>query len=274
MKARRFIKALQENNESDFNNIIAIVGNPRIGKSSCAIRLGEKLDQCFNIYHIAFIPRQVFQNVNKLNKFCYIVYDECEISYDSRNFATRINLMLSWLLESYGYKTINMIFTAPNFTDIDSRGRSLCYYVIWVISRGKGKLYRVRTNRLTGQVFFERIATIIFDKPSQELFKNYAKIKAMWLDQIYQYLEQESINYEFDFDFNGHETQKEDNEDYISTGEVMKLLGVKKKWIYDNIIKNNLVEYLKLPSGRYRFPKSQILELREKFKKTKKSKRT
>jgi ABC-type dipeptide/oligopeptide/nickel transport system ATPase component len=171
------------------NFLATVVGDTGSGKSWTALAMAERLDanKDFNESHIVFTAQDFLQCVDKLGNNCFIVVDEAGLMFSHREYATMINRMLSFVLQSFRYKFINCIFTLPNLGYMDYVGRSLMHYVFRMLDRGECRVYRVQKDQLGRKCFFPTVIDkLIIPKPSEEIVKVYEAKKASIMGQRYK----------------------------------------------------------------------------------------
>jgi len=168
-------------------NFIGIIHGPTgSGKSYLGMKIAEKLDPTFNIERVIFDPEDFFDLIGKLPKRAWLVFDESGAILDARRFMTVVNCVVSYVLETFRYKQISVIFTVPNLKMIDANVRRLMHSMMFQRDRGKARIYRVDTG-YDGTVYAFRIGKFEdVQKPSKELCVAYEAKKAKAFKQILQ----------------------------------------------------------------------------------------
>ena len=170
------------------NFLMAVVGETGSGKSYLALRLAEKFDRNgdFNADHIVFTPNNFLDCVNRLGNNCFLVIDEAGLMFSHREYATMVNRMLGFVLQSFRYKFLNCIFTLPNLGFMDYVGRSLMHCVVRMLDQGYGAVYRVQKDQLGRKIFFPKIGYLKTELPSDAIIEAYEEKKARIMDERYK----------------------------------------------------------------------------------------
>lgn len=148
------------------NIIIAIVGEPGTGKSIAGVKILLKMNPYLLMdrkpaveilkERIAFTPErftEILEN-GKLKKGDVIIFDEPQVTYNSRDFMSVTNKLLNKILTTYRYRQLITIFCTPNLNFIDSQARKVLTCVIEMksvdIKNGVsyGKVYRYYSNNV------------------------------------------------------------------------------------------------------------------------------
>ena len=136
--------------------------------------------------------------VRKINEFpegCNIVYDEAGAGHSSRRFMSKMNVMMNAVLQTFGSRYINVVWTVPNMKMEDITARQLCTFSIRMIARGKGIVYSHWSDVHTGKAFWRRLghhvefAKPFVDRPKQ--IKLYEKMKRDYQTEMYQTIARE-----------------------------------------------------------------------------------
>jgi len=179
-----FIRQVKKRLKSGRNFIVIIHGPTGSGKSYLALKIAEVLDPTFNIDRVIFDPSDFFDLVEKLPKRAWLVFDESGAILDARRFMTVVNCVVSYVLETFRYKQICVIFTVPNLKMIDSNVRRLMHCMIFQRDWGHARIYRIGTG-YDGTVFAYRIGKFEgVQKPSKKLCDAYEPKKQAAFKQI------------------------------------------------------------------------------------------
>ncbi len=107
---------------------MATCGPTGAGKSYSSMRLGEILmGERFNpAKHIAYFdPWDFVEKVKKSQPGDYLIFDEAGVGIDSRQWAKKSNILMTQLLQTFRTKNLFIVFTAPDFTFVDTKARKL-----------------------------------------------------------------------------------------------------------------------------------------------------
>ena len=175
------------------NTSIFVLGAPRAGKSYTALTLGEVTDgnNDFDVEnHVVMHTANFVRKINEFPEGCNIVYDEGGAGHSSRRFMSKMNIMMNAVLQTFGSRYINVVWTVPNMKMEDVTARQLCTFSIRMIARGKGIVYSHWSDVHTGKPFWKRLGAYVrFDKPFQDnkrQLKLYEKMKREYQKEMYE----------------------------------------------------------------------------------------
>ena len=181
------------------NFLMGVTGETGVGKSFMALYLADKYDgnNDFNEDHIVFTAKEFLDCVKNLGDNCFIVVDEAGLMYSHRDFATNVNKLLSFVMQSFRYKFLNVIFTMPSLGFMDYVGRSLLHAVIRVKDRGYGRVYRVSKDTLGRRIFYKTIGELKVPLPEKRLIDLYEAKKDRIMSERYEAYRSELEGEEF-----------------------------------------------------------------------------
>jgi len=175
------------------NTSIFVLGAPRAGKSYTALTLGEVTDgnNDFDVdNHVVMHTADFVRKINEFPEGCNIVYDEGGAGHSSRRFMSKMNIMMNAVLQTFGSRYINVVWTVPNMKMEDVTARQLCTFSIRMIARGKGIIYSHWSDVHTGKPFWKRLGAYVqFDKPFRDKprqLKLYEKMKRNYQKEMYE----------------------------------------------------------------------------------------
>ena len=180
------------------NTSIFVLGAPRAGKSYTALTLGEVTDSNHDFdveNHLVMKTAEFVRKINEFPEGCNIVYDEAGAGHSSRRFMSKMNVMMNAVLQTFGSRYINVVWTVPNMKMEDITARQLCTFSIRMIARGKGIVYSHWSDVHTGKAFWRRLghhvefAKPFVDRPKQ--IKLYEKMKRDYQTEMYQTIARE-----------------------------------------------------------------------------------
>jgi len=172
-----FIEEVKARIKSKRNIVIVIHGPTGSGKSYLALRMAEVLDPTFNIERVVFTPEDFFRQVKHLPQGAFIVFDEAGVTLDARRFMEMINVVTNYVLESFRYRLINVIFTVPSIKMIDINVRRLMHVLIFQKDRGFARIYKINMG-YDGSTWAYRVGTFVnVPMPSKLLREAYEKKK-------------------------------------------------------------------------------------------------
>lgn len=183
---------LQSMNRAGRNWIMMVVGETGVGKSYSAYKLGEIMDQSFNSSRICFEPTTFMEMVTELPSGSVMIFDDAGLSLSSATWWDEVNMVITWTLQSFRYKIINLIFTMPQSELLDKRARNLAHFKLHIRRQGWGRLYRIRWDHTRGKCLTPRLWDMRITLPSNmDDVRVYEDNKARWLNETYgDYLQQ------------------------------------------------------------------------------------
>ena len=185
------------------NTSIFVLGAPRAGKSYTALTLGEVTDSNgdFDVdNHLVMKTGEFVRKINEFPEGCNIVYDEAGAGHSSRRFMSKMNVMMNAVLQTFGSRYINVVWTVPNMKMEDITARQLCTFSIRMIARGKGIVYSHWSDVHTGKAYWRRLGNHVqFEKPFPDRpkqIKLYEKMKREYQTEMYETIARELDNLE------------------------------------------------------------------------------
>lgn len=120
------------------NTLIVIVGGVGTGKSLLALRIGKELDPTFTEEtlkeRVVISPEQFLELVvnkkDKLKTGSVIIIDEAGTQLGSRDWYTVNNRVISYVLQTFRYQRLIVIFTLPNMSFLDVHARRMFDFYI------------------------------------------------------------------------------------------------------------------------------------------------
>jgi hypothetical protein len=150
-----FVQEVVDRIKNHRNFLCCIVGSPGSGKSYLGIRMcqkiSEKLGVPFTVDNILFDPGDFFDLIDKLPSGSFIMIDEAGVALDARKFMTTFHSVFNYVLETFRFKLINMIFVLPDLAMLDANCRRVLTALIRVYDRGYGRVYKLKSSYLGSQ---------------------------------------------------------------------------------------------------------------------------
>ena len=179
-----FIQEVKARLKSGRNFICIIHGPTGSGKSYLAMKIAEVLDPTFNVNRVLFNPENFFKLVKTLPPDSFVVVDEAGAILDARRFMTAINCITSYVLETFRFKRVNVIFTVPSIKMLDINVRRLMHCMVFQEDRGKARIYKIMMS-FDGATWPKRIGTFVgVSMPSQTLCDAYEEKKHREFDSV------------------------------------------------------------------------------------------
>lgn len=148
--------------------------------------LSEHFDKNFSVDNVVFEVDNFLDVINKLPKQSCVVFDEVGIAVGARSFMSQINLIMSYVGESFRHTGLDLYVTVPNPYLVDINIRQLSDIMIRVTSRGKGRVYSVKADIFkSGHVQTPVLCDLQVRKPSDALCAAYEVKRTTYLNGQY-----------------------------------------------------------------------------------------
>lgn len=236
------------------NVVIAIDGESGLGKSYAGLILADKIDRNkdFDENHIVFYFKEFLDCLDNLKSGCTILFDEAGVEFGHRDFQKWINKILNYLLQTFRFKLINLIFTLPSIAMLDKTGRTLTHIYIHMTKQGEGRVYKQFLNIADGKIWRKKLGTLEFELPRKDLIEIYEnKKERVFNERLEKYKEEirkEKIKQKSLIEILNEAKEKYtkflDKEGRINAYKIMLELGCSHTRAY--AIKNLLEEQLRL----------------------------
>ncbi len=160
------------------NALVSIFGEPGSGKSLSAVTLASLIDDNFKLDKLVFTAEEFLQVLDEARRGDCIIFDEAGVGLPAREWQSLQNKLLSYVLQTFRYQNICVIFTTPHVSYIDKQVRHLINYSAvalgFVAEKGAfyTKWYRRKNNPFT-------------EHPEYEPFCLFEDGKRVELDDIY-----------------------------------------------------------------------------------------
>ncbi len=199
-----WIRHRLDNNQ---NFLALLLGGTGSGKSWSALRLGEALDENFSIDNVCFTLEDFLTRLNDgLKKRSCLVLDEASGIAPRRSWYTKSSRVFNFVLDSFRFLNISVLFTAPTITRLDSQSVTLLHGIFETVTIDRiseevyCKFKRVQHNAVIGRSYFKyvrartngrlrTISSLAISKPSEALIQSYEKKKSQYLKQLYKDME-------------------------------------------------------------------------------------
>lgn len=204
----QYIRDRVENKNKNF--VMLFVGATGSGKSYSALRLGEMMDDTFDIDRVCFRAKDFMNTINELVaraekgetiKGKVILWDEFGVEHNAREFMSISNRVINYFFQTSRHLNLIVLMSVPLLSFIDSATRKLCHGVAemtGINSREKTasvKVKMLQTNVMTGKEYpkylrYRRKNKMLVNKrmkfnlPSKELLEAYEKKKKAFTTQL------------------------------------------------------------------------------------------
>ncbi len=160
--------------------LVVFVGDLGSGKSYSALALAEMIDLEFDVSKVVYKPREFLHALDRCEKGEVIIWDEAGVGIPAREWQTIQNKIISYILQTFRYKNVGIIFTTPSMNLLDAHVRGLMHYVLQVWGHNENNqnvcsLLKIVHDRIRGIVDYEKF--IFWDtNRGKEYDPNYIKI--------------------------------------------------------------------------------------------------
>ena len=174
--------------EHNQNWLCLVVGGTGSGKSYLALKIAEELDSTFNASRVAFNAEEFMSILNdgQLQKGCFIIFDEAGVGMSAREWFSLSNKALNYVLQTFRFRNIGVIFTTPDMGFIDVNARKLFHTYVETIRIDRNmkvcvaKVMEMQNNPKMGEQYTkyprqlgEVMKRYCFHLPSKDLIKAY-----------------------------------------------------------------------------------------------------
>lgn len=210
-----WIKSRIKRNE---NLNLITTGPTGSGKSYCDIRLAIDMDPTFDVQkQVIFTFKQLLQLLKDewfmAKQWKVIVFEELQISQNSRNWYSKMNKLLNYLLSTYRHRNIILLVNCPYDDFVDSQTRRLFHMIIEMKSKNqKTGIATIRPKILQyyakKQKFYEHSIYVIQNHkavktpyyqvkiPPKDICKVYEEMKTNFTTNLNEKIEQELMGEE------------------------------------------------------------------------------
>lgn len=173
-----------------------ICGATGSGKSFSAITIAKMIDSTFNVKErVVFTVEQFMELLGsgKLKRGNVIVWDEAGVGIPAREWYTISNKAINYVLQTFRYMNLGVIFTTPSFDYIDKQTRLLFHVYIETVkidtheNRVICKIMENQFNPAMGKEYRKyfwidgiKKERVNIGKPTQDMIKDYEEIKRLF----------------------------------------------------------------------------------------------
>ena len=206
-----FISYLKNNIRRNKNNILLIAGATGSGKSYAGLSLSEDLDPNFTVDNVVFQAKHFIdimkkENRHKITPGSTYIWDEVSCTLDAKNWWSLVNKSINYVLQTFRSFNINLIFTTPAQSFLDSSARRLLHFLLITdtINYRKELCYikplkieiDPRTNKPYHKYLIDprdncQISRYACRLPSKGLIEAYEKEKTKFQDVLYESVHRE-----------------------------------------------------------------------------------
>lgn len=181
------------------NALLCFIGDTGSGKSYSALRFGEMLNPDFSIRKVVFTPLSFMDLLvnGNLEKGDVIIFDEAGVGIPNRDWAEIQNKLFSYIMQTFRYKNLIVIFTLPHISYMDYQVRKLLHYIFEMkyINYDKKKAYllpkKVVNNIYSDYPLFVypkfsglKITRMSINLPNKTLIDEYEKKKQLYAKEL------------------------------------------------------------------------------------------
>lgn len=180
------------------NWLCIVCGETGSGKSYIALGLGELIaKERFGIDNVVFTAEQFLSLLNskKLKGGDVVVWDEAGVGLSSQEWYSLSNKLINYVLQTFRYENLAVIFTTPSFDFIDSKTRKLFHVYIETIGINHtkklcfAKCLNIQYNARTGTPYF-KYSRVLEDGRSMRVVRNIFHLPSAGLISAYEHKKQ------------------------------------------------------------------------------------
>lgn len=168
------------------------------------MRFAQLLDPFFTIDNVVFTPKQFMDLITDgMKKGSIIIFDEAGVGMPSREWYSLSNKMLSYVLQTFRFMNLGVIFTTPSIGFIDAQARRLFHMFVQTEKvdrrkkRVRARIKEMQHNPQMDKIYYknprkhkldtetEAISNIWIAKPSEKLVKAYEKKKEIYAGSLF-----------------------------------------------------------------------------------------
>lgn len=138
-----WVSYLKQRNTKKKNTLIFTGGQTGSGKSWANLSISCMVDPTFTSDRIVFWGRDLMKLVDEgnLKSGSVIMFDEASIDMDNRQWQSVTNKMVNYLLQTFRYKRIIVLFNSPFIDFMDAKTRKLFHAEFQVMGINHEKKY-------------------------------------------------------------------------------------------------------------------------------------
>lgn len=211
--ARWIIKRIDNN--LNFNAFFE--GETGVGKSYNALSIAYMIDTDFDLRQVAFDFIGVMRIINadwfKKKKYKIIIFDECQVDISNREWQSKVNRLMNYLMSTYRHQNVILFLTAPFSDMIDAHTKKMLHCIFdckgWNKKTSKSTIrpklqqYNPKLKKFYEHSLFvirngraKKMVTWVVPKPPQHLVIPYEEAKTKFTSalnaDILKELEQDS----------------------------------------------------------------------------------
>jgi hypothetical protein len=199
------------------NALISILGEPGSGKSLSAVTLAKLVDDGFSLDFLVYTPEEFLRVLDEAERGNVVIFDEAGVGLPAREWQSLQNKLINYVLQTFRYQNICVIFTTPHISYIDKQVRHLFNYS--AVANG----YDTKRDAFLTR-WYVRQNNPFADIPSYEPFALYEDGKKVELGDIYVPLPHDLID---EYEEKARKRKTDIRKDALKKIEAMKL-GVKE----------------------------------------------
>jgi hypothetical protein len=181
-------RALLYREKINMNTFVLIVGNPRTSKSYCAMKIAEVVEEKkgkkFNVDdQLTFGDVKKFLIWSQTATNSIFILDETGTSLSPDLFWSLQQRVMRRFIQTQGFRKNTLIWVLPSVVFIQKGFRFMSNYAIRTLNQGLVEVHKIVVNQLIGKGFPDRIETMKFNFPDQEIVERYEQLKKEWNDK-------------------------------------------------------------------------------------------
>ncbi len=226
--------------KNKFDQVTMITGDERSGKSALFFHIATILDENFPLSHITFTQTDVREKVRKISDESVIAMDEAGAAMFAQEWMERGQRELVKAFQVFGMKRLKFFITLPHKELLNNRLRNRRTHW-WIdvytkgVRRGYAELRRAVHSKWQTRVFWEPVFAFTFPKYTGDLWGEYEKRKAIFIDEQLAGKHSGGKDTPTDSTKRMHRAAKTLHREGKDAKEIGRLLGYSRQHVYDII---------------------------------------
>jgi hypothetical protein len=163
-----FPKVLLDRQRKEYSNLIAIVGEFRLGKTTLAIKLVKALMRLQNkelniSKQITILPEKFERLIKQNEPYSALIFDDANLFFGSGDYWDKYNKSLKRAIALTTDKYQTLIFTLPNLKRLYPDIKDVLNFLLKVRDKGYAEVYRIKDGK-ANYWFFQKFNPLPKDK--------------------------------------------------------------------------------------------------------------
>jgi cell fate (sporulation/competence/biofilm development) regulator YlbF (YheA/YmcA/DUF963 family) len=187
LKNNTLLRHLIYRRSINMNSFVACVGNVRTGKSYFCLKYAEdytkECDKDFSVKNQCSFDILHFLKWSKDARDSAYVLDEIQLQMSPREWFDLQHRVFNAFCDVQGLRRNILLMPFPNISFIDKHLRFLINYIVRTTQQGKVLLFKLETRHELGKSWLNKIGSIRFKQPSEQVITDYEIMKKEFTDR-------------------------------------------------------------------------------------------